>query len=216
MLAHRIVGPPRPLASIRPSMEHVGVQERAARVMAEVNRLLNRAALAEIDAALARFPTIECRSAATTETVAVDRSTRVVEILVVPYEEPTSVVFRGQTWTEVFSRSAFNDVEASTHTIRVNRDHDRTRTVGRVLTFDPADRRGLVARIQIANTVLGDETLALAGDDCLSCSVGFRVAPGGEVLDHRSRLRRINRAIIDHVALTSDPAYLGAAVLAVG
>ena len=41
-------------------------------------------------------------------------------------------------------------------------------------------RRGLVAELQIAKTLLGDETLALADDRCLDASVGFGVHPDGE------------------------------------
>jgi phage head maturation protease len=56
--------------------------------------------------------------------------------------------------------------------------------------------------------------LALAADDCLDASAGFRVLPGGETWEGRSR-RRIVKAWLDHIALTPDPAYTDARVLAV-
>jgi phage head maturation protease len=136
--------------------------------------------------------------------------------LAVPYESPALVVFRGGTWLETFSRNAFIGIGHTGKTVRVNRDHDRSRTCGKVIRFDPNDERGLITEIRIARTVLGDETLALAADDCLSASVGFGVPAGGEQLDTRARTRRINRAILDHVSLVADPAYVGADILAVG
>lgn len=172
------------------------------------------AVIAEIDAVLSKCRVVECRSAAIAEsTVDVDRASRIVTVIAVPYESPTSVMFRGALWTEIFARNAFGGI--GDKVIRANRDHDRTRTCGRVVRFDVADPRGLVAEIRIAATPLGDETLALAADDCLSASVGFGVPPGGEQLDYRAKTRRINRAVLDHVALVADPAYQGAAVLAV-
>jgi phage head maturation protease len=165
--------------------------------------------------ALARFPAVECRSAATSEPlVAVDKAGRVISIVVVPYETPADVMFRGAVWREVFSRSAFADL--GSRPVRVNRGHDRARTIGKVISFDPSDRRGLVAELRIARTALGDETLTLASEDCLSASIGFSVPVGGEILDYRTRLRRVNRAVVDHIALVEDPAYADAAVLAVG
>lgn len=210
----RIVGPTgsakqqfnRPLDDVETS-QRVDVARRS------IDAALTRATLADIDAVLARFP-IECRSTAVTETVDVDKVGRTIRLIAVPYEAPTQVVFRGQMWSEVFSRGAFDDIGG--RNVRVNRGHDRGRTVGRVVAFDTTDHRGLVADLRIARTALGDETLALAAEDCLSASIGFSVPAGGEQLDYRSRARRVNRAILDHVALVEDPAYTGAAILGVG
>lgn len=205
---------PSPQALARPS-------ERAAEVVANIDAILaavgtraaSRRAIADIDAALRTRRSVEWRSTAT-ETVAVDRAARIVRVVAVPYEAPAAVPFRGTIWREVFSRGAFDGIQSRTNTtIRVNRDHDRTRTVGKVIQFDPADPRGLIAEIQIARTPLGDETLALAEEDCLSASVAFMVPGGGEQLDHNARLRRIVRATLDHVALVENPAYVGASVL---
>jgi phage head maturation protease len=171
----------------------------------------------EIDARLAAMrprALVECRSAAA-ETVNVDRSSRTVTVVAVPFESPTAVMFRGAIWTETFAAGAFQGI-GTERPVRANRDHDRGCTCGGVVRFDAVDPRGLVAEIRIARTPLGDETLALATDDCLSASVAFGVPTGGELLDHRARTRRITRAVLDHVSLVSDPAYAGASVLAVG
>ena len=68
---------------------------------------------------------------------------------------------------------------------------------------------------RIAKTALGDETLALADEDCLGASVGFAVAGGGQELDRVNRRRRIKKAFLDHLAFVPDPAYSGAGVLSV-
>jgi hypothetical protein len=60
---------------------------------------------------------------------------------------------------------------------------------------------------------LGDETLALADEDCLGASVGFAVAGGGQELDRANRRRRIKKAFMDHLAFVPDPAYVSAGVL---
>jgi hypothetical protein len=119
--------------------------------------------------------------------VDIDRSSRVISVIAVPWDSPASVPFRGQTWQETFVRGAFDGIDSSGTGVRVNRDHDRSRTIGKVIHFDPHDTRGLVAEIQIARTELGDESLALAEEDCLSASVAFMVPAGGEQLDHRTR-----------------------------
>ena len=104
----------------------------------------------------------------------------------------------------------------------MNRDHDVTRTIGRVITFHPSRQEGLVADLRVANTELGTETLELADEGCLDASAGFalmrdkdgRPVPGAEVWENRSR-RRLNRLFLGHVALTPEPAYETANVLAV-
>lgn len=187
------------------------IHARAAATQAEQS-------IAAIDAVLgSRRQTVECRSAAMVlPIVDVNSSTRTVTCIAVPYESPATVVFRGQAWAEVFTRGAFTGIAQHTSTIRVNRDHDITRPVGGVVRFDTDDWRGLITEMVIARTQLGDETLALAAEDCLSASVGFAVSPGGEQLDYRAKLRRVTRATLVHVALVANPAYTGASVLAVG
>jgi phage head maturation protease len=72
----------------------------------------------------------------------------------------------------------------------------------------------LVAELRIAQTPLGDETLALADEDCLDASAGFAPMSGGETWPERD-WRRVTKAFLGHIAMTPDPAYSGAGVLAV-
>jgi phage head maturation protease len=168
-------------------------------------------AIARINAALGRVR-VEWRSAAT-EAVGVDQAARVITVIAVPWDSPASVPFRGAMWRETFERGAFDGIESSGNGVRVNRNHDRQKTIGKVISFDPYDERGLIAEIRIARTLLGDESLQLALENCLSCSIGFTIPAGGEQLDLRARSRRITRATINHLALVEDPAYQAASVL---
>lgn len=145
----------------------------------------------------------------------VDFAQRIITVIAAPYEQETLVPYRGEMWTEVFTRGAFNGVIDRPNRIRVNRDHDKSRTVGKVVQFLRDRQDGLVAEVRVAKTLLGDETLALADEDCLSASVGAAALPSGMVMDRSNKTRRINRAFLDHVALVEDPAYTGAKVLSV-
>ncbi|WCS20144.1 HK97 family phage prohead protease [Mycobacterium marinum] len=162
-----------------------------------------------IEFRLAHGTRVETRTAPAAD---VDTRSRIITVIAVPYESPAEVAWRSEIWTEIFSRGAFTGVEPQAGRIRVNRDHNRSRTVGKVVRFDPNAQAGLIADIRIAPTALGDETLALAADDCLSASVGFAVPAGGARVDKRTMTRRINTAILDHVALVESPAYAGASV----
>jgi phage head maturation protease len=140
---------------------------------------------------------------------------RIVTLIAVPYDQPAEIGFRGEVWKESFSRSAFDGIEKRPNRVRVNREHVRGDTVGKAIAFYPDRDEGLVADLKIAKTLRGDDTLALAEDDCLSASVGFGVLPANQLLDRYTRTRRINKAWLDHIALVEDPAYVGADVLAV-
>lgn len=139
---------------------------------------------------------------------------RTIELVVMPYEVEAHVLHRGRLITEVCSRGAWDGIERRANRVRANRDHDLTRTVGRALTFHPSRELGLVAELRISQTLLGDETLALAADEVLDASAGFYPMSGGETWETRDR-RRLTKCWLDHVALTPDPAYEGAHVLAV-
>lgn len=157
---------------------------------------------------------VEIRSAAIDK---IDTLERIVTVIAVPYEQHTAVPYRGEMWDEVVSRGAFNGIETSTHTYRVNRDHDKRRLVGKIVNYYPDRNDGLVVDAYISNTDLGNETLQLAQDGILGGSVGMAIRPSDQLLDRRSgsRTRRIQRAFLDHLALVPDPAYQGAEVLAV-
>ena len=144
---------------------------------------------------------------------AVDYPGRTVEVIVTPWEQEAEVDYKGRTVREVFSRGAFDGIERRPNRIRVNRDHDHTRWVGRAIALHPSREEGLVAELRIAKTELGDETLALADDGILDASAEFAVMPGGETWT--GRLRRITKAWLGGVAFTGTPAYPGANVLSV-
>lgn len=154
---------------------------------------------------------LEFRSA---RQVGVDFPRRMIELIVTPYEEETVVEYKGRMVRELFERGAFDGIERRANRIRVNRDHDVQRTIGRAVAFHPAREEGLVAEIRIAQTALGDETLTLADEELLDASAGFLPMPNGECWEGRS-LRRIVKAWLGHIALTPDPAYESARVLAV-
>jgi HK97 family phage prohead protease len=139
---------------------------------------------------------------------------RTIELVVMPYETETLVNLRGRMVTEVVARGAFDGIERRANRVRVNRDHDVTRTVGRAVAFHPSRQEGLVAEIRIAQTELGDETLQLADEQCLDASAGFLPMPGGEQWP-RKALRRLTKLWLGHIAMTPDPAYESARVLAV-
>jgi len=147
---------------------------------------------------------------------------RTIELIVMPYETETLVAYRGKMITEICTRGAYDGVEARNDRVRVNRDHDVTRTVGRAVAFHPSRDEGLVAEIRISKTELGEETLVLAGDGVLDASAGFgllrdkqgHVVPGAETWETRTR-RRLNHLFLGHIGLTPDPAYADAKVLAV-
>jgi HK97 family phage prohead protease len=139
---------------------------------------------------------------------------RTIELIVTPYEQEATVPFEGRMVTEIFSRGAYDGIERRANRIRANRDHKAERTVGRAVSFHPSRDEGLVAVVRIANTELGDETLALADDECLDASAGYLPMPGGEHWETRNRVR-IRKAWLGHIALVPEPAYEGARVLAV-
>lgn len=148
------------------------------------------------------------------EVVNVSFPERSIELIVMPYEAPTYVGWEGRTVQETIARGAFDGIERRANRIRVNRDHALERTVGRAFALHPGREEGLVARVRIANTELGAETLELAADGCLDASAGFLPMPGGMQWQNRSSYR-VTKAWLGHIALTPEPAYEGARVLAV-
>jgi HK97 family phage prohead protease len=150
----------------------------------------------------------------TAEVVGVSFPQRTIELIVIPYERETVVPYEGRMCTEIISRGAFDGIERRANRIRVNRDHKLERTVGRAVALHPSRDEGLISVVRIAKTELGDETLTLAEDDCLDASAGFLPMAGGMQWLTRSAYR-INKAWLGHIALTPEPAYEEARVLAV-
>jgi HK97 family phage prohead protease len=158
-------------------------------------------------------PTGELEFRAATQ-IGVDFPKRTIELIVAPYESEALVEYKGRMVREVFTAGAFDGIERRANRIRVNRDHDVTRTVGRAIALHPSRSEGLVAEVKIARTVLGDETLTLADEEILDASAGFLPMPGGETWTGRNH-RRIVKAWLGHIAMTPDPAFEDARVLAV-
>jgi HK97 family phage prohead protease len=150
----------------------------------------------------------------TAQLVDVSFPERTIELVVMPYESPTMVEYAGRLCSETICRGAFDGIERRANRVRVNRDHNLERTVGRAVALYPSRDEGLVAEIRIAKTELGEETLQLAADGCLDASAGFRPMDGGLEWDDRNAYR-ITKGWLGHIAMTPDPAYEGAKVLAV-
>lgn len=167
-------------------------------------------------------PTVETRSEGV-RIDGVDFGQRIITVLAVPYEQPTLVPFRQEMWNEVFSRSAFKGIENQTRKIPASSvlevpsvNHGGGRLVGRVVSSDPYGEAGLVSEVKISRTDAGDDTLELAADESLWPSIGFMVKNPrfDQDLDRYKRIRRVNRAFLDHLAFVGQPAYEGAKILA--
>lgn len=151
----------------------------------------------------------------TGDVIAVDE--RIITVCVVPYEQEAIVEDGGQIWTETWVHGALTRCLAALtdpSVIRVNREHDRGLTVGKVIALRDTPA-GLHADLRIARTARGDETLALAREGCLSASIGAGARAGGIIRDYTRRVRRVVGAELLHIALVESPAYTGATVLAV-
>ena len=140
---------------------------------------------------------------------------RTIELVVMPYDTPATVPHEGRMVSETIARGAFDGIERRANRVRVNRDHQLERTVGRATTFHPARDEGLVAEVRIANTDLGNDTLELAADGCLDASAGFLPMTGGLRWNAARTAYTVTKAWLGHIALTPQPAYEGAKVLAV-
>jgi HK97 family phage prohead protease len=148
------------------------------------------------------------------ELVGVNYPERIIEVVVMPYEQETLVGWEGRMVKETIERGSFDGIERRANRVRANRDHDEARTFGRACAFHPKRDEGLVAEIKVARTQLGDETLELAEDGCLDASAGFVPMAGGLRWLNRQAYR-ITKAWLRHIALVPEPAYPAAQVLAV-
>ena len=111
----------------------------------------------------------------------VNQRQRLIDLIAVPWDQEAEVPWHGEMWRESFHRAAFNGIEAHAGRIRVNREHVKGDTVGRAVSLDPSHDDGLLARLKIANTPRGDDTLELAADDMISASLGYYVKSPGDV-----------------------------------
>lgn len=141
---------------------------------------------------------------------------RLIEMVVVPWDQEANVRVRGEQWREVFQRGAFDGLQDHAGRVTVNRDHNEGDSVGKAIHFDPSHTDGLFARVKIASTPRGDETLALAEEDVLGASMGYFIKqPSDVALNPQTMLRRVKRAFLRHIGMVAVPAYAGARVLAV-
>lgn len=145
----------------------------------------------------------------------VQKRERVIDVLVVPYNEDTTVEYRGQLVTESVLPGAFAGLETNPGRVTVQRDHKVERAVGLAVSVDPTPTEGLIASLRISRTPLGDETLELADDGVLQPSIGMAVRQKDQRWSEGNRRRQILRAFLDHVGMVPQQAYLGAKVLAV-
>lgn len=156
---------------------------------------------------------VEFRSA---EVADLNVDQRIVTVIVAPYEQPTQVMWRGEVWSEQFERSAWDSLKnMRPDRVRANRAHNRTMTCGRAVKFRTNDSRGLISEIRMAKTTLGDDTLELCREGCLSVSAGFAALPQDQIIDRSTKSRRVKSAFLDHISFVEDPAYPGAEVLQV-
>ena len=100
--------------------------------------------VAEITVPVYSREAVEVRTAATVE---VRFAERMIEVIAVPYEETTKVLYRDRIIDETIARGAFEGVQMRAKGWKVNRAHDRERPLGYVHKFKPRDERGLVTEI---------------------------------------------------------------------
>jgi HK97 family phage prohead protease len=134
---------------------------------------------------------------------------RVIELVAIPWNTDAVVEVRGRVCVETVAPGSFDGVERRANRVKVNRDHDIQRTIGRAFALHPSRTEGLVTELRIAQTPLGDETLALAEDGSLEASVGFIPMPGGERWTENRSRRHITKAFLDHIAMVPEGAYEG-------
>jgi HK97 family phage prohead protease len=141
---------------------------------------------------------------------------RTIEIVAVPYDTEARVYWRDEWWVESFAPGSFAEFIRSGVLPRVNREHTKGDTVGKIVALRETPQ-GLVATIRIAQTPRGEETLLLAAEDMISASIGFTFGdgPGGRIVNRASRTIRVLRARLDHLSLVESPAYEDARVLSV-
>src|SRR4249919_2630478 len=90
----------------------------------------------------------------------VNFSDRIIDVIAVPWDEEAEIVWRGETWKEIFERHALDDAANEKARVPVNRQHNRADTVGRIIRIDPrSHERGALASVKVARTPRGDETL---------------------------------------------------------
>jgi Caudovirus prohead serine protease len=147
---------------------------------------------------------LEVRSAATVD---VSPGRREVDLLIAPAETPSLIHERGRQFLETYAHGCFSGAEQQPQRVRLNRDHRSDRTCGKAVRIDAWDEAGCVGTFKIAKVNDGDEILELLREGIAECSAGFQIAASGGEQWEGTRHRRILRARLDHVAITSSPAH---------
>jgi phage head maturation protease len=133
-----------------------------------------------------------------------------------PWGVEARVVDRGRLVTETFTRGALEGTDPGRVPLTATHPRDAgTLPIGRTLTIeDRADAAW--GEWLVSDTMIGNEVLALARDGVpLGLSVGFAEVPGGSRWSaDRQRVTR-TRALLDHIAVVRQAAYLGAGVVGV-
>jgi HK97 family phage prohead protease len=146
----------------------------------------------------------------------VDSRQYLIDVMAVPWDEPAQVFWCGELWTEVFHRGAFDGVEERAGRIRVNREHTKGATVGKIVGLDPHDEVGLRAQVKIVKSPAGEEIMALAEQDMTSVSIGYRANKPSDVrFDKVKKRRDVHGAFLDHLSFVEDPTWDRAQVLSV-
>lgn len=137
---------------------------------------------------------------------------RTIEVVVIPYNDEIEADVEGEMLRESVAPGAFAGIERRANRVRANREHKRELTFGRAAAFYPKRPEGLVAKVKVARTPLGDEALELAADGALDASAGFKPKA---IQWLGPRRVRYTKCWLAHIAFTSEPAYESAKVLAV-
>jgi len=147
----------------------------------------------------------------------VDYPARTIELVAVPYDEWATVEVAGRLIEESFAPGAFGAVDrrAQRRRLAVNLEHSRDDWVGRVVALHPEDRTGLRAELLIRRGPAFDQVLDDAADGMYAASVGFASNPADQQWDRARTRRRITKAYLDHIALTTTPAFDSAEILEV-
>lgn len=131
----------------------------------------------------------------------VDGQKRTLSGLLVPYGQVASS--GGFDWS--FSRGALKYADPSR--VKLLRDHDTTRPVGRALALEDTED-GLYGVFSVARGAAGDEVLSLAEDDVLDgFSIGPVMSEQGFTVDKTTGVRHVSDARLAEVTVTAVPAF---------
>lgn len=142
---------------------------------------------------------------------------REIDVLAVPYNSSAEVwdPIEGRRYSESISPDAFRVQKRRPNQVKILRDHDMHRLIGSCRSVHPNRPDGLHATMRVANTPLGDESLALAEDGALHVSVGF-IPDFGHDEWTQDRTAVVRHACdLWEISLVPFPAYEEAEVLAV-